>query len=154
MILSPSELARFWPKIDVGDGAGCWLWTAGKDRAGYGRFGRSLSGGRWRGELAHRVMWAVAHGGWAPLFVCHNCNTPACVNPRHLREDTNAGNLGEAASLGRCHKFTRRTLTPEQVAWIRRCPTISHIVVVCDQLDIKEDIARHVWYRRTYKDLP
>lgn len=29
---------RFWSKVDKTDVTGCWLWTAGKGRTGYGTF--------------------------------------------------------------------------------------------------------------------
>lgn len=82
--VSPED--RFWSKVDrSGD---CWVWTAGKNRGGYGRF---RVGGRMR--RAHRVSYSWANGPIpAGLDLDHTCHVPACVNPAHLRLATNAQN--------------------------------------------------------------
>lgn len=70
---------RFWEKVSKSDA--CWLWTAGKDAAGYGSFhidGRMVS--------AHRVSYELEFGPIPNnLWIDHRCHTPACVNPGHLR---------------------------------------------------------------------
>jgi hypothetical protein len=55
---SSKTAARFWRKVDrSGD---CWLWTAGVDRRGYGRF--NVGDGR-RGDLAQLARtYGVTHG--------------------------------------------------------------------------------------------
>jgi len=59
---------------------GCWLWTAGKTKAGYGRI--CVNG---KDTYAHRLMYERAKGkipeGFEPDHLCRN---PACVNPDHL----------------------------------------------------------------------
>src|SRR5215831_69343 len=72
---------RFWPKVQKSDG--CWLWTAAKQRTGYGKIS---AGGAGAGLLlAHRVAWELANGPIPPgLCVLHHCDNPPCVNPIHL----------------------------------------------------------------------
>lgn len=77
--------------------SGCWLWTAGQDKDGYGL----MSG--WR--RAHRYSYE-AHVGPIPsgLMVCHKCDTPSCVNPCHLFTGTAKDNMVDCANKGRSNQ--------------------------------------------------
>lgn len=47
--------------------------------------------------LAHRVAWEAFHDQEIPqgLVVLHDCDTPRCVNPLHLRVGTQADNVAD-----------------------------------------------------------
>lgn len=101
---------RFWEKVDKsGD---CWLWTAATAFWGYGVF--QLGRGPGEGIVrAHRWSWEQAHGPIPDgLFVCHHCDTPACVRPSHLFLGTNADNLGDMGRKGRAGP-SKRTHCPQ-----------------------------------------
>jgi len=84
---------RFWNKINKNGplcqrlGTKCWLWV-GATSGGYGvfRFGDKT-------QLAHRVAWVLSYGSlpeWTgdmktTVIVRHDCDTPLCCNPEHLR---------------------------------------------------------------------
>ena len=92
-------LHRFWSKVDMsGD---CWLWTAQTNRQGYGRFSVE-EGGKWRVYQAHRVS-AVLHGSLVgPMdLIMHSCDTPSCVNPKHLSVGTEATNRADCVEKRR-----------------------------------------------------
>lgn len=73
---------RFWEKVDLGDGRGCWLWAASKTSAGHGRFNKG--GGDGFG-LAHRIVYEWTYGSIeSGLRIQHLCPNAACVNPAHL----------------------------------------------------------------------
>lgn len=90
-------LDRFWGHVDTGER--CLMWLAGKNNHGYGWFTTR----RGNKELAHRVAWEVANGEPIPsgMFVLHSCDTPACVNPEHLRLGTAADNMRDVRTRRR-----------------------------------------------------
>ena len=69
---------RFWSKVEKTDG--CWLWTASKDKAGYGQF-RLYE----KMQKAHRLVYEEIHGSIPDGGrVSQKCGNRACVNPDHL----------------------------------------------------------------------
>jgi hypothetical protein len=73
---------------------GCHLWTGWRDEDGYGRF---WQGQTWR---AHRWLFRYVHG-YLPPQVMHDCDTPACVNERHLLPGTRSDNMRDMVLKGR-----------------------------------------------------
>lgn len=98
-ILSDSDKARFWTKVQHGDG--CWLWTGAHNQRGYGFLSFGHRPDRFN-IVAHVVAWAIEHGEWPdPLSVLHRCDNPGCVRPDHLWRGTQGDNMRDAAAKGR-----------------------------------------------------
>lgn len=115
MILTPTDIERFWRKVDKTHPTGCWPWEAslGGSR-GYGQF--ELKG---KTPRAHRVAWVISYGEIpAGLFVLHKCDNRLCCNPSHLFLGTAHDNTQDMMKKGR-HRITNHKLTEFDVSEIR-----------------------------------
>lgn len=75
----------------------CWIWDGARYGQGYGKFG--VAG---KTKRAHRVSYQIYNGTIAETdLVLHRCDTPACVNPKHLFIGTHADNVNDKCSKGR-----------------------------------------------------
>src|SRR5919109_1068889 len=83
---------QYWDRIDCAGTvaaelpepqpfAGCWIWTGGRNDAGYGVV--TIQKTQW---LTHRLAYHVFNGELEPeMKILHTCNTKPCCNPSHLR---------------------------------------------------------------------
>lgn len=82
-------------KVIINDN-GCWIWQ-GSFRGKY-----PIMNFNNKTHSVHRVSYSLNNGDFDhDLKVCHNCDTPPCVNPAHLFLGTQAVNLEDARLKGR-----------------------------------------------------
>lgn len=122
-------ITRFWRYVKKSEGDGCWLWTGGLARRGYGGFWVSP-----KTVPAHRYVYIRTYGPLtAEQMVCHRCDTPACVRPDHLFVGTQRDNIQDAIGKKRFDPLRitrqrkargedngRHRFTDEEVRAIRR----------------------------------
>jgi hypothetical protein len=81
---------------------GCWLWTA----SAKSRYG-AIALGNGKRTSAHRFSYELYFGVIPEgLNVCHRCDVPKCVNPKHLFLGTARENVND------CIKKARFILPP------------------------------------------
>lgn len=113
--LTPALRLRFWSKVNK-DGptmshmeSPCWVWTAGKNRRGYGAFWVEK-----RDLAAHRIAWSITYGPIRNdgVCVCHRCDNPSCCRPDHLFIGDHTTNMRDMIIKGRHGSKTK----PERLA--------------------------------------
>ena len=101
-----SDVNRFTKKVafPVSD-EGCWIWRGAKHSTyrGYGKF--RLGG---RVMNAHKASYLLFVGAVpAGMVIGHQCNLESCVNPFHLKAETQSDNMHYCVMSGR-HNSQKR----------------------------------------------
>jgi hypothetical protein len=120
IVLTEKAIKRFWRYVDIPDdtedsvAVSCWLWKGSR----YSKGRKKKLDGSFRDRLvyggfyhcyykysAHRVAWVIHHGKQISdgMCVCHTCDNPFCVNPKHLFLGTRGDNNRDMAAKGRLH---------------------------------------------------
>ena len=158
--LSASVIQRFFSKVKIDTKTGCWLWTAGKDRDGYGHFYYKR-----KTHKAHRFLysWLIAPlpkgcSRKTPQLHHDICENPSCVNPWHLklispREHILVGNSFSAINSKKTccpegHLFTQK---PSELRIHRICKICNSIKN--SQLHYKNRDKINARHRKRYYEL-
>lgn len=125
--------ATFWSKVNkrgpipahCPELGRCWIWTAGKDKDGYGQFHYRNEKDESINIRAHRFSYRLAFGELSDSkpCVCHHCDNPACIRPIHLFAGSNLDNDRDKDQKGRRplgEDSARAKFTNAQVLQIRK----------------------------------
>lgn len=90
-------MVSFWNKVNKNAPNGCWEWTGYTNNRGYGSL--HFQG---KAHRSHRFSYQL-HYGVDPkdLYVCHKCDNPSCVNPKHLFLGSQTDNMQDKIIKGR-----------------------------------------------------
>lgn len=152
--LNQDETERFLSGFDRGLQDECWPWKRSANSMGYGQI-QVHKGMR----LAHRVSWAFANKRDIPrsVVICHRCDNPICVNPRHLFSGNQQANIQDAMEKGRSSPPPRHvginhpacTLTVAQVLEIRAA--VGGPTEIAKRLGVTANQVKSIRARRTWK---
>lgn len=115
-------LIRFFKLVDRSDVESCWLWKGFRKENGYGNLFIERVNGKAVMDGAHRVSYRLFVGPIPDgMHVCHRCDNPRCVNPKHLFLGTPRDNMQDKKQKGRAISLRgeaspRAKLTDAQVA--------------------------------------
>ena len=96
-------IARFETKYVPEPMSGCYIWIAGLNKGGYGKF--KMSQPR-QTKAAYKVAYELFIGPVPPgLQLDHKCRVRCCVNPYHLEPVTNKENLARGINANRIKEY-------------------------------------------------
>lgn len=143
----PQErIDTFMDKIMFEPNSGCWIWLGAIKSGGYGSFwvgGKCLAAHR----FSHMVFKGPIPDG---LDVMHKCDTPACVNPNHLKAATTLENVRDAWKKGRMNDRKgsangRAKLTEFGVRYIRDMAILGYgTVEIAEKFQIDRGHVRRI----------
>lgn len=156
MQFTPRDIVRFWSKVAItANDELCWNWQRGKTKDGYGHF-------RYGGThlKAHRVSWEFKNGEIASgLDICHSCDNPSCVNPKHLFPGTRLDNMKDMVAKGRGnHKGGAQSrhhkLTTEKVQEVRSRYAFGKVTQgqLATEMNVSRDTIFRIVHYQTWKD--
>lgn len=126
---TPSDLQRFWSRVEKNSPDKCWPWVGTRWKTPGFEYGMLSVGGTSFG--AHRISLKLKLKGSFvdDLQACHACDNPTCVNPDHLFQGTHSDNMKDANSKGRRtnafkngQQHPTSKLTDLCILFIRRSP--------------------------------
>ena len=146
---------RFWKKVDQNgpvpahwpELGPCWIWTASKNKQGYGMLGTSLGV-----RHTHIVSWFLHTGKWPKEKTLHICDNTSCIRFSHLEQGTQHKNVHDAIKRG---IFARSKLTENQAAEIKRLydGRRGAVSALAKQFKVHRHTIQHIIHRHTWRHL-
>jgi hypothetical protein len=105
----------------------CLIWKNGKDPDGYG-----VTSVKNKTRRVHKLVYEIYHGKVREgMCVCHTCDTPSCVNIKHLYQGTHKENVADRETRNRSNRRHGATSNlcrydDETIASVRRMHAQGH----------------------------
>ena len=154
--LPPRE--RFLKHVNFSSPDQCWVWGSCRNLHGYGK---AHHNGKF--YLANRLAYLLFVGPIPDgLFVCHKCDNPPCVNPKHLFLGTRSDNMLDSYRKGRLRPPILRgedgaaaKLSNEAIAVIRAEPDRRRVTVdLALQFGVTTATISKIRLHHTWRHLP
>lgn len=152
---------RFLKYVTIASDDGCWIWSGGRAGRGYGRFSMFK-----RTCVASRAAWILFNKeDPKDLLVCHHCDNPPCVNPKHLFLGTHKDNTDDNMKKGRHamkmgpnlakrgEESGKSKLTEKQVLKIRSLQGIKEGPELAEMFKVDQSNIYQIFKRRTWKHI-
>jgi hypothetical protein len=132
----------------------CWNWNLNKAGEKYGWIyyidNRQIG--------VHRIMASLTFYGFnidSPLFVCHKCDNPSCINPKHLFIGTQQDNTDDMVKKKR-HAFGEKNghhkLTDKDVINIRFLYSNGETMLELSKMyDVSKEQIRNIIHKISWK---
>lgn len=125
---------------------GCWLWTCGVDRRGYG-----LAWVNGRRERAARIAFKVFVGPIPDDYdMHHTCPHRRCINPEHLRPMPHGEHMRLHCASGSWwagSKNSQAKITEADAQFIKTAKGLLPAQTLADQFGIGVRNVQHIWSR-------
>ena len=163
-----TNVDKFWSKVKVLQEEDCWEWQAALHQDGYGFFAMTTDYNtpiQYKVITAHRYSAHLDGKDISNMCVCHTCDNPSCVNPKHLFVGTIQDNVKDRQSKNRQARNKgkdngRTKLTRDQAQYIldnaqigTKKNKLSNIQSLADEFNVTTECIRAVQKRKTWKYL-
>lgn len=143
---------KFWNKTNKLLDNECWLFLGSKDKDGYGQF--------WDGDKqimtrAHRYSAEIHLGKQEGMCVCHTCDNPLCVNPKHLFYGTHEDNTKDKLRKNRQAKGEMQghsKLTNQQILEIKS-RIKENYKTLCQEFNVVPSTIYRIWRNNSWKHI-
>jgi hypothetical protein len=132
---------------------GCWIWNKSLDKDGYGKT-YSL---KYNTNRAHVLSYIVFRGVFdRNLLICHTCNNPSCVNPKHLYAGTHTENMADRTINEKGIegiKNPKNKLTEQQVREIRALIPHLTLAEIAKSYNVYATAIYKIKHKQTWRNL-
>lgn len=97
-------LRKLFSKVFILEDKGCWIIHEDWSKYAY-----------WCGEGAHRFVYRTLNQEWIEgWLICHTCDRPGCINPKHLFKGTAQDNMRDMVIKNRGRGERRFKITKRE----------------------------------------
>lgn len=124
---------------------------------GVSKSGRPTMGINGKTINLSRLVYRIFNGSLIPgMFVCHTCDNPKCINPKHLKLGTVQDNSNDMVERGRSligRKHWNNKLTEKQVLEIRNFSGDYTDTSIAKQYNVCRETVRRIRKRINWSHL-